>query len=79
MQISQQKNVFTRVKDVIYTGFLEHQHGRRVFVLCPNIAAVTSCEKDLFGGNKNLSTAVANPERGNTPPPSPTSYHTRQT
>ena len=50
---------------------MEHPHGRRVFVLYPNIAAVTSCEKDLFGGNKNLSTAVANPGRGRGTTPLP--------
>ena len=59
---------------------MEHQHGRRVFVLYPNIAAVTSCEKDLFGGNKNFPQQwrIQGEEEG--PRPSlATSYHTRQT
>ena len=80
MQISQQKKSFYMRKELnLHRVFWNTYMPAGFFVLYPNIAAVTSCENDLFGGNKNLSTAVANPGRGTTPPPSPTSYHTCQT
>ena len=46
--------------------FFAHKHGRRFIVLCTNMAAVTSCENDLYYWPKNVTSRLSSANKKKT-------------
>ena len=46
--------------------FFAHKHGRRFIVLCTNMAAVTSCENDLYYWPKNVTSLLSSANKKKT-------------